>query len=221
LKKIAILLISAAVFTFSILSRAEGISRDLIAPIKTIQYDAESMILKITGNLPNRCTAAPRPSLSLMNSDQKVLLLQVVATTTSEFCIDILGSPYELAFDIRSLKHNLIELNINPNEEYVIITKSGWSETINFEEVPFNKSFATMKIAGGVFEVENGGKYVVVVDDEQAFVVKSTAINLDMYVGAEVEVQGHVLNKRTPGTSFGSNDEKPLFLVTGINTTSH
>lgn len=221
MKQFLLILTFSVTFTVAILARASAPAIHIVnAPIKEIKYSSSTMIVKISGSMPNLCAAAPRPTLSA-TKDPSVIELSVAAEMAGDVCmaVTMVGGSYELAFDILSLKFDLSELHVDVNGHYRIVSPNGAViADVDFSKVSYEFPFASEKVSGGVFTVMNDGRYVVVVDQKTAFEVRSPFINLKKYVGHQIDVSGFVVKSQKPG--FGGDEiERPLFLLTGLNTT--
>lgn len=218
MRKLILLFAAAAAFTITIMARAD---MTVPLPTKSIHYSPETMVLTVTGNLPNQCAASPRPILNA-SEHPNILVLNFVATQVEEQCITLLGGAYDLAFDIRSLKSHLVEIGANPESTYKIISRDGsFTEVVDFSKV-LTTSYSTQEIIGGVFVNQATGQYIVSVSPTEFFELNSPFINVEKYIGKKVELQGHLLKIRTPEVGARKMiPPQPSFLVTGINTTAY
>jgi hypothetical protein len=215
------LLISISIVTTTLLTAVSFASPRIVsAPVRAVSYDQNSMIVHVSGVMPNLCASAPHPILQA-TAIEGALKLSVVAEMQSDVCIALamVGGDYELAFDVRSLKNDLADLHINANRAYRIIApNNSLVADVDFGKVSVEYPFATHKVAGGVFTVMNDGRYVVVVDKNTAFEVRSPFINLNKFMGHHVDVSGFVVTEQSYGIG-NPQIERPLFLLTGLNTT--
>ncbi len=124
MNKIIFLITLSVSLTVAALSRADVLPRIVTVQTTNIDYDATSMTILVSGYLPTQCVVTPRPKLSA-SSNPDVLILSVVGEDHSQFCTMMLGGGFELAFDIRSLKFDLIELSLDPEATYKIIKEDG------------------------------------------------------------------------------------------------
>lgn len=218
--KVIFLFLFSSVLTFTSFLYAATLPQKVSVPLESIKFNDASMTVKLRGILPNRCAVSPQPLL-LKSKEDGVLILDIVADNFAEACITLVGGKFELAFDIRSLKFNLVDLNLDPNATYKIITADGALDVIvNFGKSVFNRPYSSTEIFGSVFAVENNGQFVVAVSPTEAFQMKSPFIDMSAYVGKTVQVQGHVVNITNPGLKMNHSDA-PTILVTGISTTVH
>jgi hypothetical protein len=211
MKKLILLFIIALAVTTSIFANAGSRILPINVPIKSAQYDVDSMIVQLSGYLPTRCAASPHPTLRL---DEKTgdLILVVEAFGDNSACMmmTVVGGKFDLAFDIRALKSTLVELSLNTEGTYTIRTAdSKISAQINFGQVPTATPYATASLDTGVIQAHENGS-LVVVSKNDSIEISSPFISAEKYVGKRVEVQGH---------AAGVN--KPIFIVTGINTTAY
>ncbi len=223
MKQFLLILTFSLAFTVAIFARAAAPTIHMVAaPISDLKYSSTSMIVKISGYMPNLCAASPRPVLTV-TKDTGVLQLSVAAEMAGDVCmaVTMVGGTYELAFDIRSLKYDLADLHVDVNGIYRFLGPNGLQVAeVDFSQFSFEFPFATQKVAGGVFTVMNDGKLIVIVDKNTAFEVRSPFINLKKYIGHQIDVSGLVLENQKPSIGGGAI-ERPLFLLTGLNTTAH
>ncbi len=222
MKQFAIIFTIAVALTVSIFAKASNEIRAVEVGIQSVKFDETTMIVKIVGNLPNLCTASPQPILKL-TKDSSVLELTVDAKMHGDVCVSVamVGGVYELAFDIRSLKSDIEQLKIDTNAKYKIIASNGtFVAEIDFSKFANEFQFATHQVNGGTFAVLNDGRYMIVVDQATSVEVRSPFINIKKYLGQHVDVTGFVVNSQKP-VIVGDQIEKPLFLLTGLNTISH
>lgn len=222
MKKIFVIL---AVFITAELSMAANISSHeyhVDAPTQYLSFDEETLIVTATGALPNRCAKTPHPEL-FTTSESNVLILKIVATQSSEKCLAMIGGQFDLAFDIRSLKFNLIEMNLDPEAIYKIESENQkFSQIIDFSQAPLNITYSSETLMGDVVSSESPEALSIVLPNYQVVSIKSPYIDVEAYKGKTVEVQGHLLKSRKPGFNFGSAQKsEPSFLITGINTTTY
>lgn len=210
-----------SVLIFSHYAHALNSLRPVNAPIKHISIDQQNLTVRIVGELPNECSIMPQPTLSTEGSEGQ-LLLSVTAYQMTDLCANRVGVAFDLAFDIRSLKFNIEELNLDPNASYKIVSKDGSASILfDFRDVPFTLPYASDVLVGDLQKIESENKYVLVTSD-QVLEVNSPIIDLNNHLGDRVEVQGHILNLRIAGTSLIKREQTPsTFLITGINTTSY
>ncbi|OFZ19519.1 MAG: hypothetical protein A2Z20_06365 [Bdellovibrionales bacterium RBG_16_40_8] len=197
-------------------------TREVDVSIGSIGFEPDSMVVRVQGVLPTRCTTYPHPKLTKTDSDS-VLILRIAAETTAELCMLMLGGDYDLAFDIRSLKFDLENLGLDPDATYTILTEDySFSVEVNFAEVQLNLPYSSKHIFGKILTVENDGRYAVAVSSSEILNVNSPFIDMNKYVGEAVEVMGHVVKARTPslGVSAAANSS-PTYLITGISTIAH
>jgi len=221
MKQFFLLLTISITVAASVLVRAdEAYRREIIVPIQHVEYLDQSMTVKLSGYLTSPCLSEPRPGLSL-SEDNTTLILDVIATQRGQICAAVIANQYDLAFDVRTLRSDIIALNLNPDAQYKITTRDGrLSIDVDFNVASVANNYTTQQIAGNIFAVENSGKFVVVVSPELAFEVKSPFIEMAKYVGAKVTIQGRLVSSRKPGAIF-DHSLQPLaatILLTGINT---
>ena len=195
-----------------------GTIRDLT--IEQIEYDEKSRTISVSGQLPNLCVSKPTPYLEkIEGSDQ--LVLKVFGVQAGDFCIQLVPGPFALAFDVRVLKKNVEELNLDPNKSYTIVTDSiDFSIEVDFSEVSIGQKFSKFHVANGLLQVENDGRAVVVVNEKEAFNLNSPSIEVSSFSG-NVEIQGYLVKNASPVLVPGKlPSDKPTILVTGINATA-
>ncbi len=120
---------------FLLMTLSFGIAASFLARAATIdtgesrtqvtyaEYDQVNKVLMVQGQLSTPCMNSPRPLLS-PSGKEGVLILDVVAKQTRLLCSAVLGNEYELAFEIRDLKYDLAEMNLDPEGRYTIITRN-------------------------------------------------------------------------------------------------
>jgi hypothetical protein len=222
MKKFFILFAFTLVFTSAIFARAAQSNTHLVGTsIKSIAYNEKTMVVKISGFLPNLCAIAPRPTL-IPTKNPRVIQLSVAAEMNGDVCmaVTMVGGTFELAFDIRSLKFDLADIHMDTEAKYEIVSTSGEKiAEIDFGQYAFDFPFATHKVSGGVFAVMNDGRVIVKAEQGQDIEVRSPFINLKKYIGRQIDVAGFVVKGQHP--ALGNNEiERPIFLLTGLNTTA-
>ncbi|MEQ1663742.1 MAG: hypothetical protein ABL927_00025 [Bdellovibrionales bacterium] len=180
--------------------------------INKITFDKETNLVRIEGLLPSRCTASPRAKL-VITKNPEVLILDVVANQSIQPCIAIVGSSFELVFDLRTLSSDLIENEVNLSMDYKIISRDGTFFTVmNFSnfvlEIPENSS----QLIQGAYAVENDGNPVVILSNDMVLqVVGPKKIQEIIHNStSKIEVQGYVLDLK-----------KPKFFVIGFNAATY
>ncbi len=151
-------------------------------------------------------------------------MLSVEARLAPGMCAQALGGLYQLGFDVRSLKFNIADLQLNPNASYHIVTADkSISLNIDFSKIPFTRPFATNIVSHALLTVDRAGNYVVVSNNRTQLVVDSPLINLNNFVGHTVELEGHIINVDRPVYSLThfSSTAPSLILVTGLSNTSN
>jgi hypothetical protein len=210
----------------SVTTHAEIAPKTHMVPVsvESLNFDQTNMMVTASGTMPNPCTAAPRPELR-QTSKNAVLQLVVNGEMAGDVCVavDMVGNSYELAFDIRSLKFNLSDINADTNGVYTIIGPNGKVLTeIDFSKVAFDLPFASHQMSDSKLAVMNDGRVVVAAGNSATFEVRSPFIDLKKYVGHTVDISGIVVDAHSSDFSLGrSQIERPLFLLTGLNTTTH
>lgn len=223
MKKLILLFIIALAVTSSIFANAGNRVLPINVPIKSAQYDESSKIVYLTGYMPTRCAASPHPTLQL---DEKTgdLILVVEAFGDKSACMlmTVVGGKFDFAFDIRALKTTLVELSLDTEATYKIRTADNSIVTeINFGQVPTATPYATTSVESGVIQAFENGTLAIVSNNE-SYEISSPFISADKYIGQRVEIQGHVVEQQNADASPTSQDvNKPLFIVTGINTTAY
>jgi hypothetical protein len=196
-------------------------SREVTINSAQVEYNADTMVVKVTGNLPNLCVVAPRPQLALTEK-ANVLALEVKADASTDNCIETVGVQYQLGFDIRSLKFDLEALKIDTDATYTILANHGTlAMTVDFSKVPYTRPFATNIVPHGVLTVENDGRFTIAVSESEAFSVKSPIIDLHKFIGQPVSLEGHVVNVRGTSVINDPSVAKQVLLVTGLSSTQH
>lgn len=221
MKKLVFIATLSALITLSLMAKAENLPRTVSLQTDNVQFDPGSMIVNADGNMPTQCVVSPRPTLSKTNSDN-TLLLSIVGADYSQSCMMMLGGPFKLAFDIRSLKFEIAALGLDPEATYKIITEDGsLAATVHFGSSPMNRPYATDSAVGGIFAAENGGSTVIIISDTERLVLNSPFIDVLKFIGKRVEVQGHIVKARMPNANISSDATvPPALLVTGISTTA-
>jgi len=191
--------------------------------VQKLNYDTESMMVTASGVMPNLCTAAPRPELRA-TANSSVLQLVVNGEMNGDVCmaLALVGNSFELAFDIRSLKFNLADLHLDSDGTYKIIGADGKLVAIvDFGKVPFDQPFASHQISNAKLALTENGSIIAVASDSTSVEVRSPIIDLKKYIGRPVDMSGLVVNAHSDDFSTGrSQIERPLFLLTGLNTTT-
>lgn len=222
MKQFLIIFAVAAVLTASIFARAANETKAVDVAIQKVNFNANTMIVKVAGHLPTLCAASPRPELRL-TKEAGVLELAIEAKQHGDICISVamVGGVYELAFDIRSLKYDIEQLKLDTAGTYKIVASNGeFVAEVDFGKIAFEFPFATHEVSGGEFQVMNDGRYMIVIDASTSVEVRSPFISLNKYVGKHIDLSGIVIKSQNPVIG-GGQVEKPLFLLTGLNTTTH
>ncbi len=220
---ILFLLVISMIVTWATISFAAMLpaNNNVIVQNAQFSYNPQSMIVNVSGRLPNPCVASPHPIL-VRTAQPNTLMLEIQAQREGNMCIQMLGGYYQLGFDARALKFNIANLQLNPNADYTIVTNSGLSLNIDFAKIQFTRPFATTVVPQGYLTVQAGNMIVTAANGSQ-FVVDSPLINLQKFVGQTVELEGHVINVDRPVFSLtdASANEPSLMLVTGLSNASN
>ncbi len=219
---IAILMLLSAIITWASFSFAANLHPATISNAQ-FQFHPDSMIMQISGRLPNPCAYEPHPVL-VRTQNPHILALTVAVKQSAGECIDMVGGSYQLAFDVRSLKFDLIRLHLNTNADYNIVAENGAINfNINFSNIPFTRPFATDVIQNAVLTAGQNGTFIASTPGGKQLVMDSPLINLNQFKGQNVEVEGYLLNITRPGFSLTQSvtDQPTLMLVTGLTSTSN
>ena len=222
---ILLLIVISAVITWASISFASISSNTTEAAVQSAQFsfDKNSMTIEVTGRLPNLCAVEPHPVLQ-PTAQPNTLMLSVEARLAPGMCAQALGGFYQLGFDVRALKFNIANLQLNPNGTYRIVTADkSISLNIDFSKIPFTRPFATNIVSHARISVDQAGHFVVVNNNKTQLVVDSPFINLNNFVGHTVELEGHIINVDRPVYSLThfSNNDPSLILVTGLSNASN
>lgn len=202
-----------------ILSTSVVVAQELpeieIAPEKIV-YESAGNILNMHGNFPNPCVADPQPSLRPSAIPNQLILI-VAASVTSEICLESVGANYHLAFDIRSLKYVLQNLNLDPDQAYHIVSDSAdFDMVVDFSDDPLNFKFSTVAYEGILRKSVDG---YFLESNAQKIRIKSPNIDLSEQVEKLVKLQGHILRQSTPAVQLVTPVASPSLLVTGLVST--
>lgn len=168
MKKFFLLFCLAMAICYSALSRAEVTRTILPVPAESVEFNEEDGVFTVTGTLPNPCTSNPRITLAPTEQDG-VLSLGVAAEYKGAFCIQILGKRYSRTASVTDVKRELINLGLDPNGTYTIVTSEGQGIVeINFADVQLFSTVGALELPS-VFPAGSNGLNFVPVDNGSIF----------------------------------------------------
>jgi hypothetical protein len=217
--RILILVYIACVLFISGFAKADN---SIGALVNTAEVNEATGILTVHGTLSTPCQIRPNIVINDIDTSRAIITMDVMTSTNSAICIEVLGAKYDVAYDLK-------ELPLINGQTYQIIFKKSPSERapLFFTAHPADQTLRPFKVDQKNFkgilvrrsniDNETNGQFGLS-DNQQVLPVVSPQMNLSKFEGRSVWISGYVvhvasLNNNDVNDPFGDSSSASVIVV--------